>query len=67
MDDKLSTEEVNQKIEQLKENFKRNILKKAFVQNSIYTDQQIQQHKSKKIKTRKQSKLQKASRKKNRG
>lgn len=67
MDDRLTTEEVNQKVEQLKENFKRNTLKKAFVQNSIYTDQQIQQHKSKKAKARKQSKLQKASRKKNRG
>lgn len=67
MNDKLTTEEVNQRVEQLKEKFKRNTLKKAFVQNSIYTDQQIQQHKSKKTKTRKQSKLQKASRKKNRG
>lgn len=67
MDNKLSTEEVNQRVEQLKEKFKRNTLKKAFVQNSIYTDQQIQQHKSKKSKARKQSKLQKASRKKNRG
>lgn len=66
MDDKLTQEEVNQKVEKLKENFKRNTLKKAFLQNSIYTDQQIQQHRSKKAKTRKQSKVQKASRKKNR-
>lgn len=66
MDDKLTQEEVNQKVEKLKENFKRNTLKKAFLQNSIYTDQQIQQHKSKKTKARKQSKVQKASRKKNR-
>ena len=67
MDDKLTQEEVNQRVEKLKENFKRNTLKKAFLQNSIYTDQQIQQHKSKKAKSRKQSKVQKASRKKNRG
>ena len=67
MDDKLTQEEVNQKVEKLKEDFKRNTLKKVFLQNSIYTDQQIQQHKSKKAKTRKQSKVQKASRKKNRG
>lgn len=66
MDDKLTQEEVNQRVEKLKEDFKRNTLKKAFLQNSIYTDQQIQQHKSKKAKTRKQSKIQKASRKKNR-
>ena len=67
MDDKLTQEEVNQRVEKLKENFKRNTLKKAFLQNSIYTDQQIQQHRSKKTKARKQSKVQKASRKKNRG
>ena len=67
MDDKLTQEEVNQRVEKLKENFKRNTLKKAFLQNSIYTDQQIQQHKSKKAKSRKQSRVQKASRKKNRG
>lgn len=67
MDDKLTQEEVNQKVEKLKEDFKRNTLKKVFLQNSIYTDQQIQQHRSKKAKTRKQSKVQKASRKKNRG
>ena len=67
MDDKLTQEEVNQRVEKLKENFKRNTLKKAFLQNSIYTDQQIQQHRSKKAKSRKQSKVQKASRKKNRG
>ena len=66
MDDKLTQEEVNQMVEKLKENFKRNTLKKAFLQNSIYTDQQIQQHRSKKAKSRKQSKVQKASRKKNR-
>lgn len=66
MDDKLTQEEVNQRVEKLKEDFRRNTLKKAFLQNSIYTDQQIQQHKSKKAKTRKQSKIQKASRKKNR-
>ena len=66
MDNKLTQEEVNQKVEKLKEDFKRNTLKKAFLQNSIYTDQQIQQHRSKKAKTRKQSKVQKASRKKNR-
>ena len=67
MDNKLTQEEVNQRVEKLKENFKRNTLKKAFLQNSIYTDQQIQQHRSKKAKSRKQSKVQKASRKKNRG
>lgn len=67
MDDKLTQEEVNQRVEKLKEYFKRNTLKKAFLQNSIYTDQQIQQHRSKKTKARKQSKVQKASRKKNRG
>ena len=67
MDDKLTQEEVNQRVEKLKENFKRNTLKKAFLQNSIYTDQQIQQHRSKKAKSRKQSKVQKARRKKNRG
>ena len=67
MDDKLTQEEVNQRVEKLKENFKRNTLKKAFLQNSIYTDEQIQQHRSKKTKARKQSKVQKASRKKNRG
>lgn len=67
MDNKLTQEEVNQKVEKLKEDFKRNTLKKAFLQNSIYTDQQIQQHRSKKTKARKQSKVQKASRKKNRG
>ena len=67
MDDKLTQEEVNQRVEKLKEYFKRNTLKKAFLQNSIYTDQQIQQHRSKKAKSRKQSKVQKASRKKNRG
>ena len=67
MDNKLTQEEVNQKVEKLKEKFKRNTLKKAFLQNSIYTDQQIQQHRSKKTKARKQSKVQKASRKKNRG
>ena len=66
MNDRLTQEEVNQKVEKLKENFKRNTLKKAFLQNSIYTDQQIQQHRSKKAKARKQSKVQKASRKKNR-
>ena len=66
MDDKLTQEEVNQRVEKLKEYFKRNTLKKAFLQNSIYTDQQIQQHRSKKTKARKQSKVQKASRKKNR-
>lgn len=66
MDDKLTQEEVNQRVQKLKEDFRRNTLKKAFLQNSIYTDQQIQQHKSKKAKTRKQSKIQKASRKKNR-
>ena len=66
MDDKLTQEEVNQRVEKLKEYFKRNTLKKAFLQNSIYTDQQIQQHRSKKAKSRKQSKVQKASRKKNR-
>lgn len=66
MDNKLTQEEVNQRVEKLKENFKRNTLKKAFLQNSIYTDQQIQQHRSKKTKARKQSKVQKASRKKNR-
>lgn len=66
MDDKLTQEEVNLRVEKLKENFKRNTLKKAFLQNSIYTDQQIQQHRSKKTKARKQSKVQKASRKKNR-
>ena len=67
MDDKLTQEEVNLRVEKLKEYFKRNTLKKAFLQNSIYTDQQIQQHRSKKAKSRKQSKVQKASRKKNRG
>lgn len=67
MDNKLTQEEVNQKVEKLKEKFKRNTLKKVFLKNSIYTDQQIQQHRSKKAKTRKQSKVQKASRKKNRG
>lgn len=67
MDDKLTQEEVNLRVEKLKEYFKRNTLKKAFLQNSIYTDQQIQQHRSKKTKARKQSKVQKASRKKNRG
>ena len=66
MDDKLTQEEVNQRVEKLKEYFKRNTLKKAFLQNSIHTDQQIQQHRSKKAKSRKQSKVQKASRKKNR-
>lgn len=66
MSDKLTQEEVNQRIEKLKEDFKRNTLKKAFLQNSIYADQQIQQHRSKKTKARKQSKVQKASRKKNR-
>ena len=66
MDDKLTQEEVNQRVEKLKEYFKRNTLKKTFLQNSIYTDQQIQQHKSKKAKSRKRSKVQKASRKKNR-
>ena len=67
MNDKLTQEEVNLRVEKLKEYFKRNTLKKAFLQNSIYTDQQIQQHRSKKTKARKQSKVQKASRKKNRG
>lgn len=67
MDNKLTQEEVNLRVEKLKEYFKRNTLKKAFLQNSIYTDQQIQQHRSKKTKARKQSKVQKASRKKNRG
>lgn len=67
MDNKLTQEEINQRVEKLKEDFKRNTLKKAFLQNSIYTDQQIQQHKSKKTKARKQSKVQKVSRKKNRG
>ena len=67
MDDKLTQEEVNQRVEKLKEYFNRNTLKKAFLQNSIYTDQQIQQHRSKKTKARKQFKVQKASRKKNRG
>ena len=66
MDNKLTQEEVNQRVEKLKEDFKRNTLKKAFLQNSIYTDQQIQQHRSKKVKARKQSKVQKASRKRNR-
>ena len=67
MDNKLTQKEVNLRVEKLKEYFKRNTLKKAFLQNSIYTDQQIQQHRSKKAKSRKQSKVQKASRKKNRG
>ena len=67
MDNKLTQKEVNLRVEKLKEYFKRNTLKKAFLQNSIYTDQQIQQHRSKKVKARKQSKVQKASRKKNRG
>ena len=67
MDNKLTREEVSQRVEKLKENFRQKTLKKAFLQNSIYTDQQIQQHKSKKAKSRKQSKVQKASRKKNRG
>lgn len=66
MDDKLTQEEVNQRVEKLKEYFKRNTLKKAFLQNSIYTDQQIQQHRSKKDKARKRSKVQKVSRNKNR-
>ena len=66
MDDKLTQEEVNLRVEKLKEYFKRNTLKKAFLQNSIYTDQQIQQHRSKKAKSRKRSKVQKVSRNKNR-
>ena len=66
MDDKLTQEEVNQRVEKLKEYFKRNTLKKAFLQNSIHTDQQIQQHRSKKAKSRKRSKVQKVSRNKNR-
>lgn len=66
MEDRLTPEEVDEKVAHIKQTIKTRTLKKAFVQQSVYTDQQVQQHKSKKAKSRKQSKLQKTSRKKNR-
>lgn len=66
MEDRLTPEEVDEKVAHIKQAIKTRTLKKAFVQQSVYTDQQVQQHKSKKAKSRKQSKLQKTSRKKNR-
>ncbi len=65
-ENRLSETEVNQKVEKIKERIKQHTLKKVKIGNSIYTDQQIVQHKSKKSKSRKLTKVQKASRKKNR-
>lgn len=67
MTERLTPEEVDKKIAEIKQSIKTRTLKKAFVQESVYTDEQIQQHKSKKAKSRKKSKLQKSSRKRNRG
>lgn len=67
MEDKLTPEEVDQKIEEAKQRIRKNKLSSVRVGNSIYTTQQISEHKSKKEKSRKRNKVQKASRKKNRG
>lgn len=64
---KLSPEEVDQKVEEAKQRIRQNKLDSVRVGNSVYTTQQITEHKSKKGKSRKRGKVQKASRKKNRG
>jgi hypothetical protein len=66
-ENKLSPEEVDQKIEEAKQRIRQNKLDSVRVGNSVYTTQQITEHKSKKEKSRKRGKVQKASRKKNRG
>lgn len=67
MEDKSITEkELESKIEDLKERFKRHIIKKTYLTNSTYPEYRIQEHKVKKQKTRKRAKIQKQSRKRNR-
>ena len=63
---RLSEAEVDQKVEEIKERIKQNTLKQVKIGNSVFTTQQILEHKNKKSKNRKHVKLQKVSRKKNR-
>jgi dihydroorotate dehydrogenase len=66
MEEKLTPEQVDQKIEEAKQRIRQNKLDSVRVGNSVYTSQQITEHKAKKERSRKRNKVQKASRKRNR-
>lgn len=67
MQDRLTEQQVDERINELKENIKKHTFKQVKLDTSMYTDQQLLEYKNKKEKNRKRSKMQKNSRKINRG
>lgn len=67
MQDRLTEQQVDEKISELKENIKKHTFKQVKLDTSIYTGYQLAEYKNKKEKNRKRNKMQKNSRKTNRG
>ena len=65
-DDKLNNEQIDKKVEDLKERIKSNTLSRVKLDNSIIPSYKLDEYKSKKERNRKRNKIQKASRKRNR-
>lgn len=66
MEEKLTEQEVNQKVEKLKEKITKQTIKKAKIIYGYRTQEQIAYEEKKKRKNRTRNKMQKKSRKKNR-
>jgi hypothetical protein len=66
MEEKLTEQEIDQKVEKLKEKILQNTIKKSKIVYGYRTEQQIAYEEKKKQKNRTRAKMQKKSRKKNR-
>lgn len=66
MEEKLTEQEIDQKVEKLKEKILQNTIKKSKIVYGYRTEQQITYEEKKKQKNRTRAKMQKKSRKKNR-
>lgn len=67
MEEKILTEEeIDKRVEDLKENIRKNKLSVVKLDTSLYTPQQLKEYKNKKDKNRRRAKIQKECRKKNR-
>ena len=63
---RLTEEQVDQKVEEIKEDIKSRTYKKVQLDTGLYTSYKLAEYKNKKARSRRRNKVQKASRKANR-
>jgi len=66
MEERLSKQEVDQKIEEIKEDIKTRTHKEVQLNTGLYTSYELAEYRAKKARNRRRNKVQKASRKANR-